>query len=529
MKLLFTYCIALLCIFHSHAQIGALDPTFGNGGTITHDLGGDDRSTSTHTLSDGKILVAGYRRVAELEVVLMRLMPDGSADSTFGTNGQVVTPLGSGPDQAFDMAVQANGKILLAGTGSDGLSMNGNFLVLRYNADGSMDPGFGTGGAVTHSFHTASNFGFNNGMAIALQSDGKIVLGGGASDGTSTYQYYPTVGRLNADGSLDTSFGTNGFTQYTFPGGQGGIGNDVKLLSDGSILLSGWAAGVGSSHDFGLVKFDANGGPDMSFGSQGSKIYDFGPVFDRAFEVEVQSDGKLLLSGFTASSLNSDGIMAVIRLLPNGDEDATYGSFGRVMYTLDGDWTEAYGSDIQADDKLLVGGLTSLNGTEYLFLSRLLTDGSMDTTFGTGGTTKVNITDANMYSTDFSLAIQPDGKILLSGSIAQNADWILARFLISNITSQTEANPSLGSPQLFPNPVRDKAVLDFELARKSKVSMDLYDMKGELVQTVLGATTLPPGKHREVIQPDERLVSGIYFLRVEVEGATHTLKLYLSR
>src|SRR6185312_12779398 len=189
--------VAVVCLAASPASAAAgdLDGAFGTGGTVTTDFAGNgDEARAVAVQPDGKIVAAGGALGATVDFALVRYRPDGTLDATFGTGGKVTTDFGSA-EQAFAVAVQPDGKIVVAGGGATG------FELARYNADGSLDGTFGAGGKVTTRF--GLGLPFTRAHAIVLQPDGKIVVAGTATSATA-----PDFGlaRYNPNGSLDASF-----------------------------------------------------------------------------------------------------------------------------------------------------------------------------------------------------------------------------------------------------------------------------------------------------------------------------------
>ena len=208
----------------------ACDTGFGTGGKVTTPIGTDsDYAQDVAVQADGKIIVSGYTKVSlfDTDFALVRYNADGSLDTGFGTGGKVTTAFGTGYDEAYSVTVQADGKIIVAGSANNGSE---DFALVRYNADGSLDSGFGTGGKVT----TPIGAGTDTAYDVLVQSDGKIVVAGQAS-GTG---YDFALARYNADGSLDTGFGTGG-TVLTAVSANNDYGRFVALQSDGKIVVGG--------------------------------------------------------------------------------------------------------------------------------------------------------------------------------------------------------------------------------------------------------------------------------------------------
>ena len=329
---------------------GTLDTSFDTNGKATVDLGTSARSVAVQ--SDGKILVAAVGGSS----ALYRLNSDGGLDISF--KGAFTTIGNSGQLKAFsgfDVALQTDGKSIVAGTGNPTGLAPGIFLE-RYNPDGSNDSTF---------FAARVGTQYSFAPSLALQSDGKVLVHGhGSSSGSGASGGF--VARLNSDGATDANFGANG--QVFFDGADS---NSIALQSDGKIVV----AGV-SNNDFSLKRLNTNGSLDTSFNGTGTITTDFNNSIDQGYRVAIQSDGKIVLSGVS----NND--FALARYNTNGTLDTTFGSGGKVTTPINGPGNigidQAYSLKIQPDGKLLLAG-TSDND---FALVRYNTDGSVDTSFG---------------------------------------------------------------------------------------------------------------------------------------------------
>jgi uncharacterized delta-60 repeat protein len=268
---------------------GRLDPSFGQGGIATVPIGSGAIANAVARQSDGKIVLAGTAAFAHNEFAVVRLNADGSLDQSFATHGVgTLTPAAA----AWGMALQPDGKLVLAGEQSNGSGQA--FMAARFLPGGSPDPGFGSGGIVTVPIGTTAIA-----NAVALQSDGKIVLAGNAFTGTGV----AAAVRLLGSGSLDQSFGSAGIA--TAPMWK--AINALAVQRDGKILL----AATGAS----AVRMNSNGSLDQGFGSGGIATAQLGDSSDAANGVTIQSDGKIVLSG--CAHVAGQTVLSLIRL--NGD------------------------------------------------------------------------------------------------------------------------------------------------------------------------------------------------------------------
>jgi uncharacterized delta-60 repeat protein len=385
------------------AESGALDPTFGSGGEVTTDLGGSDSAQAVAVQSDGKIVAAGLSGAADF--ALARYNADGSLDTGFGSGGKVTTDFG-GSDAASALAIQSDGRIVAAGR-----SGSGDFALARYNADGSLDPTFGSGGKVTTDLG-----GFDVALGVALQGDGKIVAVGGGGSGSDFL-----VARYKPDGSLDSTFGSGGLVTTDFGGFEAATA--VALQGDGRIVVTG-STFSGGFQQFVLARYNGDGSLDTTFGSGGKVTTDFGLGSGFGGALAIQSDGKLVAAG----RAGVDFVLA--RYKGDGSLDSSFGSGGFVTTDFGGAlFDAAFGVALQANGKVVAAGSTfnsfSPPAADFA-LARYNPDGSLDASFGSGG--KVT-TGFGGFDAASGVALQADGKIIAAGQGGVGSDFALARYL----------------------------------------------------------------------------------------------------
>ncbi|MBA3717877.1 MAG: PASTA domain-containing protein [Actinobacteria bacterium] len=343
----------------------------------------------------------------------------GELDPAFGTGGIVITqtpPNG----QIYDLAIQPDGKIVAAGV--VGSRFESDFEIVRYQPDGSLDPTFGSAGRVILSFGTSNDVG----QEVALQPDGKIVVVGFADMGTGGIPDFDfALARLLANGSLDPSFGTGGKVT-TDVGGAHAVdaGRALVLQPDGKIVAVGESYKDGS-FDAAAARYTATGALDGTFGSGGTVVTPTGPGADLLTDVILQPDGKLVATG----PIQGEGTSydpGVIRYLPNGSLDATFGSGGLAIVASGATVLRYSHVVLQPDGKLVVSGAFS-NGTDRDFgAARLTLAGALDTTFGMGGKSLTPIGPGNETAGD--LALQGNGKIVLAGTVSVDRKDTAATF-----------------------------------------------------------------------------------------------------
>src|SRR5262252_1042595 len=284
----FLFCLAFSLApgLTAFAAPGDLDKTFGSSGLVLTSFGPPSQANAIVVQLDGKIIVAGQ---ASAQVGIARYNPDGSLDSTFGAGGKVMTSAGQSA-AADALAIQPDGRIIAAGTVHFNTIAYDDWLIVRYNQDGSLDNSFGSAGIVTTNFGT-----FDVAYSVQIQLDGKLVVGGEADS-----QY--GVARYNPDGTLDQTFAVGGKTINT-SFGSGQI-NALALLPNGRVVVAGGSDVLGLV-SFGLGMYRANGSVYKKFGDHGSVITGFGIcpnlVFstDSAGSVAIQPDGRIVAAGQT--------------------------------------------------------------------------------------------------------------------------------------------------------------------------------------------------------------------------------------
>ena len=337
----------------------SLDTTFSGDGKQTTDFavtsefaGSYDGGLAVALQPDGKIVVAGYRYAADgySDFALVRYNADGSLDTDFGDGGKQTTDFLGMNDFAQAVAVQPDGKFVLAGQcecGANGASVAPNFALARYNADGSPDTTFSDDGKQTNEL----GVGDEGARALTLQPDGKIVVAG-------YIDYHFGVARYNADGSLDTDFADAGKQTTTFGDGEGeDTGQGVAVQPDGKIVVAGNTIDFGRR--FALARYNADGSPDTDFGDGGEQMTEFGNSSDAGSGVALQADGKIVVAG------SSEGENGKEFALARYNSDASLDT----SFSGDGKQTTDFGSDgfgyqqdagnavaLQPDGKIVLAG-----------------------------------------------------------------------------------------------------------------------------------------------------------------------------
>jgi uncharacterized delta-60 repeat protein/uncharacterized repeat protein (TIGR01451 family) len=351
----------------------------------------------------------------------------GDLDSTFGNGGKVTLDLNQPLDRAYDVAVQSDGKIVAVG-GSCSPCL---FTTVRYNPDGTLDTSFGVGGKVKTAVGGLSS----TAQALAIQPNGKIVVGGFVQ---YTPQNLPTesyfaLARYNVDGSLDTTFGSGGQVVTTFS--KNDVLFDLAFQSDWRIVAVGWTVKTpNQSNNMAVLRYNANGSLDTSFGVDGLVEIDLFGRIDNASGVVLQPDGGILVGGRTNNNPNPQPSndyddFLLVRLTTNGTLDPTFGTNGKVVTDFFSKGDSANAIALQPDGRILLGGTASQSSFASFALARYNADGNLDATFGNAGKVFASFNPITpVRGTDMMLL--PDGKIVMAGYnyIPANKDFMLARF-----------------------------------------------------------------------------------------------------
>ena len=423
---------------------GSLDNTFDSDGKATYDLGGTDNGNSVAIQSDGKIVVAGYSNVnGTYDFAVIRLNSDGSYDTGFDTDGIVTTPIGTGTDEGLSVAIDGNGKIVVGGFSNNGT--DNDFAVVRYNSDGSLDTGFDSDGKVTTDLNSSDD----QGQRIALQLDGKIILTGFTKNGT--YYQFGAV-RYNSNGSLDTGFNSDGIFSLGI-GPNSAFGYGVVIQSDGKIVFAGYARNyTGSIYKVALVRVTGSSGPT--------------PVELTAFSALANGD-KVNLKWSTATEVNNYGF----------------------------DVERSSGNESWEKIGFVAGHGNSNSPHNYTFTDQ-----------PTGG-----------MSFSYRLKqIDNDGTYKYYDAITVNLD-------------------SPDKPELLqnsPNPFNPSTAIKFYIPNSSDVTIRIYDMLGKEVTTLYNKQT-EAGSHIVYWNGRDRYgreaASGVYLYRLTAGSFTETKKMNLLK
>ncbi len=343
---------------------GCLDSTFGGVGFVHNDLdasyvSGGDEADGVAVQPDGKIVVAGRVRISSTDInfAVIRYNVDSSLDTSFGDpdpsnppfrRGYALTAISTGFDYTHALALQPDGRIVVSGSGG------GEGVVVRYNSDGTVDTGFGSGG-IAHLGSGAPS------SDLALQADGKIIIGGAAGAGFA-------LARLSTNGSLDSSFGSGGQVSVNPSGAKNGSGAGWSVAiqrvpavtGEERIVLAGWSKlSLSANLDWTLMRFRSNGATDTTFGTSGIVKTYFSGFGDQARRVRIDSSNRIVAAGIIRSASSSCGSYvvdyAVVRYLQDGGLDGSFAG-GRQTVDIYGGDDNLGGLALQADGRILLFG-----------------------------------------------------------------------------------------------------------------------------------------------------------------------------
>lgn len=429
-----TISAVLLVLRPAAAAPGHLDTTFGSGGTVDTAIGTTAYATDVAVQPDAKIVAGGTSSVATgngylSSFALARYQPDGRLDAGFGAGGVATGPCCG----AFAVALQPDGKILQAGF--SGRANRAAFAVTRYRSDGALDGTFGSGGVALGPDGGAEG--------LTVQPDGKIVVAG-----TATEAYAFNLARFNADGTLDQGFGSGGTVQtllgYAASAQAVVIQPDGKIVTVGASVPGNpppppppppapppppppgppplpW--------QITLVRYEPDGSLDASFGSSGVVKTPLG-FSAQAHAVGLQPDGKIVVAGQTDDRMRGVRRPALARYGPDGALDPAFGSSGIVTTELrTSGWPMALA--LQPDGMIVVTG--GEEGT-----ARFRPSGKLDREFGSDGVAAAGFPSPIRAT---SVALQTDGRIVTAGfrSVQGQSRFALSRYLAKSPTTITAA------------------------------------------------------------------------------------------
>jgi uncharacterized delta-60 repeat protein len=513
---------------------GIIDRSFGTDGIVNSPIENTHSVLNEIAIQQGenneeKIVAAGRTgRGDSSYITVVRYNSDGNPDSTFGTAGDgIVLTRVSESESIISLNIQKDGKIVAVS----------NSTLIRYTRDGIIDSSFGLNGIVQLPISAADE----TNHSAAIQDDGKIVIAGSFDNG-SDFDY--AVVRYDTSGNSDTDFGVRGDGIVVTPiGASNDFANSLAIQDDGKIVVAGDYRESSDKLNIALVRYDPNGAPDNTFGVNGIVKRSIGSVNDFVFSTVIQDDGKIIAAG--SSAIFNDYDFTLVRFNANGSIDSTFGING-IVTTPIGDEDDIVVSAVLqtaggSDSKIVAAGNTFVGVNENFALVRYNLDGSRDNTFGTNGIITGHTGSSNFAAS--SVLIQKDGKIVLGGtSSSMYADFTVFNLIRYNadIATQVDGGSSgnavnefkLG--QSYPNPFNSQTRINYIVPSRDNsgrgvllVQLKVYNVLGEEVATLVNKEQ-QPGKY-EISFDAGRLPSGVYFYRIKAGSFVQTKKMILLK
>lgn len=505
MKKLLLY-VGLFASTVSFAQ-DALDTSFGGDGIVTLDFGGNDIGYALLIQPDGKMLVAGQAGIGPAltsDIAIARFNTDGTLDPVWGGDGTVTLDLGVNySDFSFALARQPDSKIVVGGCGY--FDSGYKFAVLRYRADGSLDPAFSDDGIFITDFGGADDWV----RGIYVMPDGKIVASGYRNDGL---KHNFALIRLTPEGDLDDTFGDGGKVYTVFPTNRHDQSYALAVQPDGKMILVGYSyVGTTADYQIAMARYNTDGTLDVTFDGDGMVLTPVPLIQGEAYAAQLQPDGKIVVAGYSYTDWKTD--IALLRFNSDGSLDTGFGVDGLVTTDINADRDDhAYAVHVLDDGRILVAG-NRWNGYDWdVAVLRYLADGTLDNTFsGNGSLTTAIGGDADAAN---AIQVQADGKIVIAGysDNGPNNDFAIVRYMAdggSNVDVEELANVPLFT--LTPNPASDKLTINCI----SSGMVMIADMQGrQLLSTDVSAgsntidiTSLPSGNYIITWMDDQKRYS----------------------
>lgn len=549
-----------------YSSLGVQDNNFGISGVVNlRYISGDNAVPyAIKVLGDNKILVAGWTYGSTKDFCLLKLKENGTPDSTFGTNGWVVTAVGSGHDEARSMAVQSDGKIVLAGISYNGT--NYDFAVVRYTSTGVIDAlNFGTGGIVTTPIN-----GNDIAKSVAIQSNQKIVVGGTSDmDGNPNF----AVVRYNTDGSLDAasgSFGAGGIANIDL--GNGGAGStddglDLAIDANGYIVMTGMSKPVsGTNNDVATIRLTPTGTLDPAFNPSGAIVGRAGitaagiAIFNNssttntdegARTIALQSNGDILVGGDTDGA-GSTFALLLMRYNSNGVLDTDFNGDGIAIADIDPTTGNEHGYAMTLyNNRIYLSGY--VGAPADLLLAAFQNDGTalplvLSQFYAQKQTTKVVLqwqTTSEENLKQFVIERSNDGKsykaigtVLATGNSTTSKNYSFAdqspftstnnhyRLLMQDIDGNYKYSKVLiikfdgqltNNMQVNPNPVKDMLQVQLPDGLKGTIGLQIIDMQGRIIRRINLASD---GNALNTTVDVSSLINGLYILKAQAGSTT---------
>ena len=507
--------IAFLVSQQLFSQNAAFSPhrTFSGGTVIIPDLtfSGDgiqtvsfpperDAAKDIVIQPDGKIVVVGYdNNSPSSKIALTRLLQNGKLDSAFGTGGKVLIDLTIGGDRAYAVALQTDGKIVV-GANAVPLGANGDndFAVLRYLSNGTLDTSFGTNGFIIKDINFRNNYLSD----LAIQADGKILIVGITELPQGSINL--TAWRITTNGITDSTFNETGYFLPAQGIAESRHGQTIELQSDGKILLCGFMIQPTANVQSLLsIRLKPNGTPDSTYGATGEVIVDLGGTEEKIFGSDLDANGNMVVACKVISGVGTADPY-LVRLKPNGSRDSTFGDNGVALCTIGTNFSSDYFTDVKvlsSGNILAVGVTNSRNQKESVFFSGFTISGDQIIEFGNVGLAVLPV--GNKYVMPWAMALQEDEKFVVAGEISSDSvmgndgQFFTGRYAIVVIPNVLDLHTKSYKP--YPQPLsqgeelRINLPIDTEFTILNNVGSKVFSGNIGLEGRVLKTGQLPSG------------------------------------
>lgn len=541
-------------------DVGGLDYSFNASGTAQFDLTTGISECQSVVMSGETLYASGYADFQnDYDIATIAVTTEGEIDNGFATDGVWRANVGRSADYGHAIALTPDNKILIAGN-------NGFVLVARVNETGVLDSTFGNNGVASHALYygisyptVTSVLSLPNGRIVVLAYDDDLVVSRLYPDGSLdptfnggytnltvgdeelyytydlAYQedekvlfsgiYYGygfayeeavfLIGRLNEDGTFDSTFNGDGLNYDANFSESLNIARAIAVMPDDRIVAGGYYVNDNEKQYPRLVRYMPDGSRDNSFSGDGA----FGATINgeegRILDLKVDIENRIVGAGYVGAVENDTVQIMVMRVTADGELDTTFADGGYFIYDTP---LEASARSIAVDDsnRIVVSGYAYIEiGNAAFFTLRLLSDGTPDPTFGINGMLFTDLTPEDDIA--YSMQIQDDGKIILGGTSSENlnTNFALVRLLPENgFTEPIDSDTTYGSFLVFPNPIHGAFVLQYQLLDAQQVSIGLFDAAGNNVAQLMTNEARDAGDHQEALQLPETLARGYYFLRI---------------
>ena len=486
MRITLLFSILLISVFVAAQAIVIPDSTFNGTGRKVFTVGANlDFGDNIALQPDGKMIMTGasMNNGGMAKLGICRLDTDGNFDDTFGAAGISLIDLGGQPSQGGfepEIVVLPDGKIVICGYGWNGTDED--MFICRLLADGSLDPEFGTAGKVFIGFMSVGMP--DAACAVTADAAGNIYACGSTRTGATPFTNDVAIVKLTSAGIPDPSFSDDGKLLLDLSG-EWDFGYGIAAMDDGKVIVTGFA---GFPADFFAIRLMPDGSYDTSFGTGGKTTVDVSGsnVADESWGMTLTADGKIIMVGDTYSTSTGTFDAVVVCLTTSGMLDETFSNDGIATFQISAETTVMRNAIVQPDGKLVVSGSAIMNGNEDYAVLRLNPDGTPDQTFNTTGIYTIDVTGDQKGDIGYGLALQNDGKILLSGntSISQyiNEKYSIVR-LVAIDPSVSVVEASTVDPLLiYPNPAQSHITVKINGMTGPDKQLRLIDVTGRCVK-----------------------------------------------